>query len=315
MLKTKEFRTAIAVIACALGTGYVMQNSPFETREGTSVPAGGAVLEMEEITLTSAEFDHTTELPGADAVLTNVSAPQTLSSPRLPEPVLAACDITAEARPGEAAMVQLRLSAPCLPNERVTMHHHGMMFTETTSSDGTLDLIVPALARDAVFILAFPNGDGAVAQTRVEEVGDFDRVVLQWKGDTGFHLHAREFGADYDAEGHVWAGAPRDMSAAAEGTGGFLTRHGDPAASDALRAEVYTFPARAASRAGNVDLTVETMVDRANCGLEIEAQSLEMTAGGAIRSRDLTLAVPECDAAGSFLVLNNLVQDLKVARN
>ncbi|MFT5799447.1 MAG: hypothetical protein ACI84R_004188, partial [Candidatus Azotimanducaceae bacterium] len=29
----------------------------------------------------------------------------------------------------------------------------------------------------------------------------------------------------------------------------------------------------------------------------------------------LTLAVPDCDAKGSFLVLNNLVEDLTVASN
>ena len=60
-------------------------------------------------------------------------------------------------------------------------------------------------------------------------------------------------------------------------------------------------------------LSVETEVSQANCGLEIEAQSLEVGTQGTVKTQNLTLAVPECDAIGDFLVLNNLLQDLKVA--
>ena len=52
-----------------------------------------------------------------------------------------------------------------------------------------------------------------------------------------------------------------------------------------------------------------------NCGREIEAQSLEIGPDGTLKTRNLTLSVPDCDAVGSFLVLNNLVSDLKVASN
>ncbi len=32
-----------------------------------------------------------------------------------------------------------------------------------------------------------------------------------------------------------------------------------------------------------------------------------------METRDLILSVPDCDAVGDFLVLNNLVDDLKIA--
>ena len=115
-----------------------------------------------------------------------------------------------------------------------------MIFTQTTSAKGELDITVPALARDAVFILAFSSGDGAVAQTTVEDLEDFNRVVVQWRGDMGFQIHAREFGAAYGSEGHVWSGAPRDLTAAITGAGGYMTMNGDTRAADPLLAEVYT---------------------------------------------------------------------------
>jgi hypothetical protein len=62
-------------------------------------------------------------------------------------------------------------------------------------------------------------------------------------------------------------------------------------------------------------LSVEAEVSELNCGQEIEAQSLQVGSDGKLKTRNLTLAVPDCDAIGNFLVLNNLLEDLKVARN
>ena len=78
-------------------------------------------------------------------------------------------------------------------------------------------------------------------------------------------------------------------------------------------AEVYTFPKTETNLAGTVALSVETEISTNNCGLELEAQSLQILDNGEIKTQDLTLPVPDCDAIGSFLVLNNLLLDLKVA--
>tara|TARA_R110002049_G_scaffold44333_6_gene130249 strand:- start:107888 stop:108883 length:996 start_codon:yes stop_codon:yes gene_type:complete len=331
-MRTREILTAVGTLACAVGIGFIMQNSDTaEKRYGKAVApkgaslvqnlgpksASNALLEVEGITLTSAEFDRQIDIPATDPQVAKASAPQSmLPTPSVPGgAVTPTCEITANARAVAAAMVNLTLDAPCLPNERMAVHHNGMIFTETTSATGHIDLTVPALAQEAVFILAFTNGDGAVAQTTVEELATYKRVVLQWKGQTGFEIHAREFGADYGDDGHVWSGAPRDMAAAVTGQGGFISRLGDTAAAEPLMAEVYSFPISATERSGDVALSVEAEVTQANCGIEIEAQSLELVEGGKVKTQNLTLAVPECDAIGNFLVLNNLLQDLKVAHN
>ncbi|NUH66889.1 hypothetical protein HTT03_16520 [Sulfitobacter sp. S0837] len=319
MKRTKEILTTAGTLICAVAIGFVMQNSEAaEQRYGDARPIAdhGALLDVESITLTSGEFVNTIALPDTDAQLFKASAPQSL--PPAPEShgaaVVASCDIEATARASEAAMVELSLEASCLPNERLTVHHNGMIFTETTDDEGQLNVTVPALAEQAVFILAFGNGDGAVAQTTVPDLADYDRVVLQWKGAAGFEIHAREFGADYGEEGHVWSGAPRDMAAAVTGKGGFLTRNGNTDVAEPLMAEVYSFPVSTATRDGDIALSVEAEVSQANCGLEIEAQALELRDQGEVTTRNLTLAVPDCDAVGNFLVLNNLLQDLKVAQ-
>lgn len=334
MSRKKEILTAVGTLGCAIGIGFIMQSSDaaekrYGVGEGAIEQAGlvgnvfsvsnrsDALLDVQEITLTSAEFDTNVEVPSVDRQVTTVSAPQSvLPEPTVPQAVVfPTCSMTANARAMAAAMVNLSMTASCLPNERVTVHHNGMIFTETTSDVGELNITVPALSEEAVFIVAFVNGDGTVAQTSVEELVDFDRVVLQWKGQAGFQIHAREFGADYGTDGHIWVDAPGDLAGAVTGKGGVIINLGDRSVPDALYAQVYSFPKAATSEDGVIALSVEAEVSELNCGQEIEAQSLQVGSDGKLKTRNLTLSVPECDAVGNFLVLNNLLQDLKVARN
>lgn len=334
MVRMREILTVAGTLACAIGIGFVMQNSETAKqrygKQQNHAPkdleekATSAMLDVQQIKLTSGDFKGADDLPATPAFAVSepdenvikVRAPQSvLEGPPAPgatDPA-PACDITAEAHAAAAAMVNLRLDASCLPNERVTVHHNGMIFTETTDSNGALNTTVPALAQDAMFILAFGNGDGAVAQVKVEELIDYDRAVLQWKGNAGFEIHAREFGANYGDTGHHWKEAPGELADAVTGRSGVLTRHGDSTAADPLLAEVYTFPKAESLRAGSVALSVETEITQANCGIEAEAQSLQLQDDGQIKTQDLILSVPECDAVGGFLVLNNLLEDLKVA--
>lgn len=329
MLYRKEIIMAAGTLTCAVGIGFFMQQSasdvtPSADYQGAAlINADASILDVEEIILTSADFAEDYIALKAEDVMPleeKRETPEVVASVALEEDVLEGeaialkvCEITANARPIAAALVNLTLDAKCLPNERVTVHHRGLIFSQTTDANGAFDITVPAMAKDATFVVAFSNGEGAVAQAVVDELADYDRVALQWKGDTGFELHAREFGADYGSDGHVWSGASRDLSFAVTGQGGFVSMLGDVA--DGLMAEVYTFPITPTQGSGDVLLSVEAEVAKNNCGLEIEAQTLQTRSGNDITSRDLTVSVPDCDAAGNFLVLNNLFEDLKVASN
>ena len=340
MSHRKEIITAAGTLAIAVGIGFVMQSSEAaqerygkDARPASELPASvdadstpvtlgqmgtNVLLEVQDIELTSATEVSAAPLPEVEATVQRVSIPAPTTPPPMPDdvgPMVEGCDISATATAFPGAVVQVALDAPCMPNERLTVHHSGMIFAEATDADGVMTVTVPALTQEAVFILAFANGDGAVAQATVEDVYSYDRVALQWRGKSGFQLHAREFGADYGADGHVWFGATQNVSGLQTGNNGFLMRLGDERLAEPLVAEVYTFASAKAAQSGTIDLSVEAEVTQDNCGLEIAAQSLEIEAGGQIKTRDLTLAVPACDAVGSFLVLNNLVTDLKVARN
>ncbi|MGX9356108.1 hypothetical protein ACS3SW_13405 [Roseobacteraceae bacterium S113] len=245
------------------------------------------------------------EITPAAALVDEPVAPAVQATP---EPV---CEITLASQVAPAAMVALDLSAPCLPLERFVTHHNGMMFSAVTDADGNAEMVVPALNDSAVFIVSFANGDGAVTQQAVEGTEQYGRVVVQWRGETGLGLHAREFEADYFTEGHIHASDAGAIEHAASGAGGVLQRFG--AGAEPLMAEVYSFPVGMALSAGTVALSVEAEINNDNCGLAVEAQTLEMQAGEALRVQDLTLYMPDCDARGDFLVLKNLLEDMTLA--
>ncbi|MDQ7071505.1 MAG: hypothetical protein Q9M48_12350 [Rhodobacterales bacterium] len=328
MAQIKRFVTIGGTLAAAIAIGVIMQNGASGKEEISEFESPVAIDVEESARLRLTNIVNTSALPNPPsdiqeiAVLPTipvlkVAAPETtFVAPKsgLASPALS-CEITFEAYPLAAAMVDLTLNAPCLPNERATLHHNGMMFSVATDATGGFSLQVPALAQTAVFIVAFANGEGAVVTSQAPSLEFYDRVVVQWRGASGLQLHAREYGAQYGDSGHVWAQSAREITFAARGQGGVITRHGDESMAEALVAEVYTFPTGTAQSDGEILMSVEAEITASNCGREIEAQTLQVTANARLKVQELTLAVPDCDAIGDFLVLNNMLNDLTIARN
>ena len=332
----RRYALAGATFSVAISIGFLMQTSEpsYAAQIPSKVKASASVSNLTQTSLDGESEDRPSQddspsaipVPPQDAVANEALPTQPVillvsrdvpvgAMPQEESTPLLNCKPSLTAEPGAAAMVNLTLSAPCLSGDRVTIHHSGLKFTEIVGDEGNLDVTVPAMSEKAVFVVAFTNGDGAVAQTNVDSLTFYDRVAVQWKGQSGIELHAREFGADYGSDGHVWRGGPRDVSAVAGGAGGFLTQLGNSDASEPLMAEVYTFPSGTAQTEGQVLLSLEAEVTEANCNTAVSAQTMEVRADGELRVHDMEMNIPDCDATGEFLVLKNLLEDLTVASN
>lgn len=226
-----------------------------------------------------------------------------------------ACSVTLDATKSAGAMVRLDLKAPCHVNETVTVDHQGLQFTLVTSEVGHVSALIPAMVAVAFFDVTLVDGKTVSANAIVPEVLDYDRVAVQWTGDSGLRIHALELGADYGERGHVWAKSPQSVASALQARGGYITVLGDTDFPGAKHAEIYTFPSGQVKKSGVVRLSVEAEVTAQTCSKEIEAQALQSGVDGAISVSDLTLSMPTCEAIGDFLVLNNLLRDLKIAQN
>lgn len=285
--------------------GFVRAAAPVVAQQMVTPPFGAtdvddfALMELRDITLTSA-------------------IPDVITPDRLPDPLpddmgpgqghaaTTGCDISVSARVETLARVELTVDAPCNTESRVTVRHSGLAFSDLTDARGHLKVIVPALSQTARFVVEFDDGRDAETQAQVAGLDRYQRVALQWRGENSLQLHAREDGAGFGEAGHVWTQATYPGA-------GVVVPLGTVDTEAPLLAQIYSIPRSDSERPDIVSISVEAEVTEANCNREVTAQSLEMRGNGPIRSRDLVLSMPDCDATGEFLVLNNLVADLKIA--
>jgi hypothetical protein len=314
----------VGTVGIALGSGYFMEHSgPTVSRHGYPVSEQTpqlAQVGLDKVELTAsplpeipADIFQELNMPGRGAI----PAAATEQEIRVPDaiPVQGGfdCKVQLTAQASIAAMVNLELHASCLPDTRVTLHHNGLMVSELTDAQGELFVTMPALTEKAVFIADLGNGAGATAIADVPSLQFYDRAVVQWQGSTGVNLHALEFGAGFGEDGHIWAEQIGSLEKTVRGEGGFLTQMGDPALPESLQAQVYTFPSGTASRSGDIRLEIDAEVTAANCGRDISAQSMQVSEAGRPHVQELQLSMPDCDAVGEFLVLKNVLEDLKIA--
>ncbi|MBT8455063.1 MAG: translocase [Rhodobacteraceae bacterium] len=225
------------------------------------------------------------------------------------------CDteLTATARRG--ALVALSLTSGCNPNASVSITHAGLSFSETTDATGQLALEIPALTSPAEFTVSVDDAKPMMAKVALPDIGDHDRVALQWTGTDGLSIHALEFGAKPGTPGHISADDPRTPLRSRLTHGGFLTHLGASDTEGTDRAEIYSFPTGTIGRDGVVRLHVEARVTPMTCDKTLEAQALQTTGDGDLRVVDLSVDIPGCEAVGDTLVLKNVLQDLKIAQN
>ncbi|UWR39836.1 hypothetical protein K4F85_10230 [Phaeobacter inhibens] len=307
MISKRTALMSAATLCSALAIGLVMQHTAGSPQTSVAAPVAELAVVAE-----AAPPDLSADVPlQIDAISLTASTPEAGEGGAqqvLRQNPETSCEMTAEAVPGSMAEVRLTVLSLCRPGERLTIHHNGMMFSSRLDATGALTVQIPALSSSAVFIVEPKSGRGAVATTSVPDLDLVSRVVLQWAGNSGFELHAREFGAGYGSAGHVWRGA--DLTAGR----GSVVQLGDATQLAPRLAEVYSVPRLGGDQSGAIDLTVEAEVTAINCGRDVSAQTLELR-DGRLRTRDLTLAMPDCAATGDFLVLNNLLETLKIAAN
>lgn len=185
MLPARRASAAVAALAFASGLVAVLSTGSAGTMQDRAVtalppevsvavrPMDAPPAEVPAAILTSVrsageetDAEPATRLPSTDSLITLNAHP---TRPQYPD---APCMIRTSAKPQSGAAVRLQASATCLPESRVTVHHGGMLFTELTDADGTIDIVVPALAERAVFMLTFEGEQMAMAVTRVPDLPD-----------------------------------------------------------------------------------------------------------------------------------------------
>lgn len=236
----------------------------------------------------------------ADATVAMPSKPISVASvdPAVAEDT--ACAPTLTVTPRDNAMLDVLLFAPCAKDSRVILRHAGLAVSAHTTATGALSIMVPALASAGVVSVTLKDGTTAESSAPVEMAG-LRRFAVQWLSDDAIQMQIYENGAAFGAPGNVSAARPQGA--------GTLAALGDNRADLPLMSEIYTFP----SSPIPVQVTLEAEVTQGNCGHEVLGQTLE-SMDGTVKTSDITLTMPGCEAVGDILVLNNLAGDTTLAK-
>jgi hypothetical protein len=208
------------------------------------------------------------------------------------------------------ARIALGVAAPCQPETPVRIRHAGLTFGGTTDAVGLMTLDLPAFESPASVTVRLADGSEAEATVEIPDLAEYDRVALGWTGDLGLELHAMEAGAGWHAPGHVHPGARRGPEALAKGSG-HLAELGTVAGF----VQVYTRPRQGPAAESDVTISIDAPVTERTCTRSIAAFILRVEAGGPVDMIPIGLTYPACDAVGHTLVLQNALQDMRLAAN
>ncbi len=218
--------------------------------------------------------------------------------------------LTAAGAPG--GTVVLRIEAPCEAHSVAEIAHGPVAASFRLSSSGVAEAVFPAFTDRAAYTARLAGGTTLEADALVPGASGYERVVAMWQGDRPVAIHAFEYGAAPGEAGHVWHGAARAPAVAEAGRGGFLLVLGT--AGGGRGAEVYSFPAADAARAGSVRMAFGAPVTEATCGRAFRATTLQIGADLPGAPVDIAWTMPACGAdAPDDLMLKNLARDLKIA--
>ena len=308
----------VSVMLLAFSAGHIMQNV---LARDTDLAVRGLVPDAGPLVRDSAR-PQSLPVPPA-ATLTPFVPPNPPQSdritddPPLPEvpqedasasPMGAPCRTSVDAVAGDAGIIWLEISAPCLSGQVVSVAQPGLKIDWRLDDRGRLSADLPALSQNVNVTVAFADGTNIDTALFLPGVIGMYRAALVWDGPQILGLNALEYDASYGDAGHIHAGAPGH--ATSDGTAGFLLRLGDGSGS---MAEVYTLPRRDATQSGNVRLSVESEVTSMTCGRLANARAVQIDAVGGIMQRELTLTMPSCDDLGDFVSVTTLLREIRLA--
>ena len=205
MMRAARLLTTIATTAVlAFGAGHVVQNGDATAaRIGASLQSPGmarasVMSDIPTLPRPPLETLQATPLPTTRGWADQQPASLTLKNldrSRFGAESTASCAAEMKATPSGNGMIRVSLYAPCNGSEPVTVRHAGLGFTELNTKTGHLTVELPALTAEAEIQVVLQSGETISAQVNVPDADEFHRVVLVWRGESGLHIHAQEFGA------------------------------------------------------------------------------------------------------------------------
>ena len=252
------------------------------------------------------------EAPVRSAALTGTDpvAPTVDATPQVAAPAVAQCNANMLASSKLGEMLAITLTSACRPNSFVTVTYSGLSFTAITDAAGVLQVDVPAFDEETTISAEFLDGTSTETDIIVRGIDRIARVGIAWEGEANLDLHAFEFTAAEDTDGHVWEGNARSYRASRRSGGGYLTQLGLPGG---RQVEVYTLPVSRRTQAGVIDTQIRFTSGDELCDGRIEVTSIYNNQALNSDQRSVTIETARCGAASRMTSVESAVRNITVA--
>ncbi len=155
------------------------------------------------------------------------------------------------------------MTSQCRAGQLVSFAYSGATFMSQLNEQGRSEFVLDCFAGSAAPItIAFEDSTSVIRQPVTDDMTTLSKVAIVWTSSVDLDLHAFEYAAPRNGEGHVWSGGPSSLaeamaSARRDGRGrGFLST-ASAGHEIGMNVEVYTFIHLPRERAGGVKLAVD----------------------------------------------------------
>jgi hypothetical protein len=173
------------------------------------------------------------------------------------------CTPSIGVEPASAGLSQIVVAAPCFAKQKVRLRYDALELVRILDENGRLSMQFDCyLGEKPPLAVVFPDGSSSVAALQTLDLDRVTKVAVIWKGGVNLDLHAFEYAASSDGEGHVWAAAASNRWQAEERKRrdkrghGFLSFASDGSA-EGDQLEVYTFVHEPGQSSGAVTLALD----------------------------------------------------------
>ena len=249
---------------------------------------------------------------GEDVAALTTGTTESTPTPPQPVQIVEDCGIEMGLTAQFGAEIVASISSPCRPNRAFMVEHSGIAFTISTDESGLADFTVPALRRDAEVTVTFNDGSVKTDSVTVDGLENLIRVAVMWSSDIDFDLHAYEFGARENTEGHIWSQNPGSYRSARRNGTGYLTVLGRQTGLG-WKTEVYTLIQNSRTQGGLIDLSLELAAFGAICESAPVIRTMRIEGEYVERDSDIQFDLSSCGSAEEVLIPNT-IQDIRVAR-
>ena len=253
------------VLASVRALGEPAELAPVDTTAPTVLPEPGAALAPDAANRTSAP---------PDAAATRVAALPSPATPCIIPPAL-----ILDVKP--AGLTEVIVESSCHANSVAELSYDGLRLGVALDAAGAGAIAAVGLQQASDATLRFADNQTVSFNIPFADTERIERVAMAWEMPVDLELHAFEFGALPEDDGHVGPAQPRSYGDVRRRGGGYLLEY-QPVGGVGQNVQVYTYWRRHGGRSGVVKLAV----DFASRGGQ---ERPDTCSGGALSEPDFTV--------------------------